>query len=231
MPANPAIEAEISLYHYGSALHNHTCGYLLPTIVQTLKRTPPPARIFELGCGNGAMANELATLGYDVTAVDPSIKGVAIAKKHFTGCRFELGSAYDELHRQYGVFNLVLSLEVVEHIFYPRRYAATIASLLAPGGTAIISTPYHGYLKNLALAVFNKWESHADPLWDCGHIKLWTRPKLRRLFEEVEMEEVAFHRIGRIPQLAKSMIMVLRKRSSDSEIGRSPSAERRSHHG
>jgi SAM-dependent methyltransferase len=220
MAANPAIETEVSLYHYASSTHSHTCRYLLPTILKTLRGTPPPARIFELGCGNGAMANELSQLGYEVTAVDPSIKGVAIARENFANCRFELGSAYDELNAQYGAFNIVLSLEVVEHIFYPRRYAATIADLLLPDGVAIISTPYHGYFKNLTLALLNKWESHADPLWDYGHIKLWTRPKLKRLFEEVGMEEVGFYRIGRIPQLAKSMIMIVKKRRSNGAFSR-----------
>lgn len=42
-------------------------------------------------------------------------------------------------------------------------------------GDIIISTPYHGYLKNLTLSLLNKWDSHMSPLWHRGHIKLWSK--------------------------------------------------------
>ena len=204
--------AEIGGYHHESANHSHTHEYLMPEVYKLLKQLPYPARIFELGCGNGATANELANRGYEVIAVDPSIEGINLAQTHYHNCQFAIGSAYEDLAGQYGQFDIVLSLEVVEHVFFPRRYAHTIAQLLPPGGTAIISTPYHGYIKNLALALLNKWDSHADPLWDYGHIKLWTRPKLVQLFQEAGLQETSFSRIGRIPQLAKSMVFSFRKK-------------------
>jgi 2-polyprenyl-3-methyl-5-hydroxy-6-metoxy-1,4-benzoquinol methylase len=72
-------------------------------------------------------------------------------------------------------FDLVISTEVVEHLYAPRSYAAGCFEALRPGGRFICSTPYHGFIKNLALAMLNKWDSHASPLWDGGHIKLWSR--------------------------------------------------------
>jgi 2-polyprenyl-6-hydroxyphenyl methylase/3-demethylubiquinone-9 3-methyltransferase len=198
-------------YHFGSAIPAHTHEYLLPTLFKLLKEYPPPCRIFELGCGNGATANVLRGLGYDVTAVDPSVEGIRIAKDNYSGITFAVGSAYDELAKKYGKFRVVVSLEVIEHIFYPRRYAATVADLLAPGGGAIISTPYHGYVKNLVLALLNKWETHMDPLWDYGHIKVWSRSTIGRLFDEVGLRESEFYRVGRIPQIAKSMILSFTK--------------------
>lgn len=204
-------ETETSGYRYSSANPSHTHSYLMPIVRKLINPFPTSSRLFELGCGSGATANELAQLGYQVTAVDPSTDGIKLAKEHFHNCKFALGSAYDDLSGQYGLFDLVISLEVVEHVFYPRKYAETVANLLAPGGTAIISTPYHGYLKNLALALGNKWDRHADPLWDYGHIKFWTRSSLVQLFEEAGLQQTSFHRVGRIPQLAKSMILGFRK--------------------
>lgn len=211
MPSPTLSETNIEGYHYGSAAPAHTNEYLLPTVVKLLKHYPPPCRIFELGCGSGATASVLNRLGYDVTAVDPSVEGISIAKENYSGVTFAIGSAYDELGDEYGKFPVVISLEVIEHIFYPRKYAATVAGLLTPGGSAIISTPYHGYLKNLVLALLNRWEVHMDPLWDYGHIKLWSRSTLVRLFSEVGLRESEFHRVGRIPQLAKSMVLSFRK--------------------
>ena len=211
MSLQPISETDISSYHYISAEPSHTHDYLLPTLTGLLRQHPPPCRVFELGCGNGATANVMLKLGYEVTAVDPSTEGINIAKNSYPHIRFAVGSAYDELGDEYGTFPMVISLEVVEHIFYPRRYAATIASLLVPKGLAIVSTPYHGYMKNLALSLLNKWDSHMDPLWDYGHIKLWSRAKLVDLFREAGLSQCGFYRVGRIPQLAKSMIVAFRK--------------------
>jgi 2-polyprenyl-6-hydroxyphenyl methylase/3-demethylubiquinone-9 3-methyltransferase len=163
-----------------------------------------------LGCGNGATADVLRGLGYSVTAVDPSEDGIRLAKDSYPDITFDVGCAYDRLAEKYGQFPVVVSLEVIEHIFYPRKYAAT-ADLLAPGGSLIVSTPYHGYLKNVVLAVLNKWEKHMNPLWDYGHIKLWSRPTVGQLFNEVGLRETEFFRVGRIPQIAKSMILSFKK--------------------
>ena len=50
-----------------------------------------------------------------------------------------------------------MSFEVVEHCYEPRRFAHTLYDLVENDGVAIISTPYHGYVKNLALAVAGSW--------------------------------------------------------------------------
>jgi 2-polyprenyl-6-hydroxyphenyl methylase/3-demethylubiquinone-9 3-methyltransferase len=121
---------------------------------------------------------------------------------------FYLGSAYDDLESQYGKFKTVISLEVVEHLFFPRKFAACVYNLLEPGGTALISTPYHGYWKNLVLALLGKMDSHFTALWDYGHIKFWSIRTLRQLLTEAGFQDVRFHRLGRIPILAKSMVAV-----------------------
>ena len=102
-------------------------------------------------------------------------------------------------------------LEVVEHVYFPRRYAATLFALLEPGGTAIVSTPYHGYWKNLALALSGKMDAHFTALWDYGHIKFWSVATLTRLLAEAGFDDIRFQRVGRIPALAKSMIAIARR--------------------
>jgi 2-polyprenyl-3-methyl-5-hydroxy-6-metoxy-1,4-benzoquinol methylase len=168
-------------------------------------------RLFDLGCGNGSVAAYFAERGYDVTGVDPSAEGVAEARAAYSHLRIEQGSAYDDLVAIYGRFPVVISLEVVEHVYAPRDYARTLFDLLESGGIAVVSTPYHGYLKNVAIAVSNGFDKHVNPLWDHGHIKFWSFHTLTKLFEEAGFKEISFHRVGRIPQLAKSMIAVARK--------------------
>lgn len=100
-----------------------------------------------------------------------TFEGIAQAKNAYPHLRLEVGSAYDDLAATYGHFPVVISLEVVEHVYAPRDYARTLFDLVEPGGTAIVTRPSHGYLKNLALAVSGKMDRHFTALWDHGHIK------------------------------------------------------------
>lgn len=187
-------------------------SYLMPTLMDVLSRVHPDRteEVFDLGCGNGAMMQRLDAEGYVTRGVDPSREGVERARQ-VLGDRVETGSAYDDLAARYGRFRSVYSFEVVEHVYAPRAYAATVADLLHPGGHAVISTPYHGYLKNLAMAVTNRMDGHFTALWDHGHIKFWSIATLTTLMAEAGLERVEVHRVGRIPPLAKSMILVFRK--------------------
>ena len=75
----------------------------------------------------------------------------------------------------------------------------------------MLSTPYHGYLKNLALAVVGKWDRHLTALWPGGHVKFFSIATLRTLLLEAGFNDIRFIRVGRLPPLAKSMIAVVRK--------------------
>lgn len=187
-----------------------------PLITILSQRVTNSKKVFEIGCGNGATANLLDRLGYDVTGVDTSVSGIEIANRSFPELKLFQGSAYDDLADRYGRFPIVISLEVIEHLFYPRKFVRTFYSLLEDEGVGVISTPYHGYLKNLALALTGKMDAHFSPLWDGGHIKFWSRRTLQALLEETGFKDVRFVRAGRIPVFAKSMIAVFRKNSSPS---------------
>jgi 2-polyprenyl-3-methyl-5-hydroxy-6-metoxy-1,4-benzoquinol methylase len=201
-------------YRYEDANHTAAHGYLLPPVERILSTLELPVegrRIFELGCGNGFVANWLNSLGYEVVGVDPSVEGIAQAASSFPHVRLESGSCYDDLAGKYGVFSVVLSLEVVEHVFLPRLFAKAVFDLLQPGGVAIISTPFHGYWKNVALAMSGKMDAHFTALWDYGHIKFWSFKTLSFLLREAGFHEITFARVGRLPPLAKAMIAVARK--------------------
>ena len=207
-------DAAITGYRYGDAKLADSHTFLLPAVLRLLDGLDLPAakrRLFELGCGNGSVARELTARGWDVTGVDPSVEGIAQARAADPALKLATGSAYDDLAGQYGRFPVVLSLEVVEHVYAPRHYARTLFDLLAPGGTAILSTPYHGYWKNLALALSGRMDAHFTALWDHGHIKFWSIRTLGELLREAGFVDLRFERVGRVPALAKAMIAVARK--------------------
>ncbi len=190
-----------------------SASYLWDPVRAALRRElPNGGAVLEMGCGNGSLAGMLLDEGYAMTGIDPSESGIQIARAGWPGGRFEVGSAYDDgLVERYGRFAVVISLEVVEHCFWPRRFAASIHALLRPGGLAIISTPYHGYTKNLLLALANRFDAHWSPLWDGGHIKFWSRRTLDQLLRDAGFNAIEFTRVGRIPPVAKSMIALARK--------------------
>ena len=207
-------DAAITGYRYGDAKLADSHTILLPAVLRLLDGLDLPAakrRLFELGCGNGSVARELTARGWDVTGVDPSVEGIAQARAADPALKLATGSAYDDLAAKYGRFPVVLSLEVVEHVYAPRHYVRTLFDLLAPGGTAILSTPYHGYWKNLALALSGRMDAHFTALWDHGHIKFWSIQTLGELLGEAGFIDLRFERVGRVPALAKSMIAVGRK--------------------
>ena len=79
-------------------------------------------------------------------------KAVSQARSNYTEVSFFEASVYDDLARFYGQFSLAISLEVIEHLYSPLQFCKNLHALIRKGGTGIISTPYHGYLKNIAIA-------------------------------------------------------------------------------
>jgi 2-polyprenyl-3-methyl-5-hydroxy-6-metoxy-1,4-benzoquinol methylase len=198
----------------GGSTRSH--AYLLPAVLRTLARGTVMGlgqRVFDLGCGNGALAEALHQAGYEVSGVDPSPSGIERANQARPYLDLRPGSDADDLAATFGQFPFVVCMEVVEHVYDPHRLARRIYDLLESGGLAVISTPYHGYLKNLALsAVPGAWDRHWHPLIAGGHIKFWSEATLTKLLRDVGMRAAAIERVGRwLPALAKSMVVTARK--------------------
>jgi 2-polyprenyl-6-hydroxyphenyl methylase/3-demethylubiquinone-9 3-methyltransferase len=209
-----AVHNQISGYRYTGQDSSCAHSYILPAVQSELLKFfagRGKKRVFDLGCGNGSTAATLAAEGYDLCGVDPSVEGVAQAQAAHPNLCLEIGSAYDDLVARYGRFPAVISLEVVEHVYAPRDYARTLFDLVEPGGIALVSTPYHGYWKNLALALTGRMDAHFTALWDHGHIKFWSIHTLSVLLREAGFNEMRFLRVGRVSVLAKSMIATARK--------------------
>lgn len=208
MTAANEIREEVQ-YKFESGAHAPSHSYLLGTVGELLDEVGPKT-LFDLGCGNGSVLNYFSSK-YSVAGIDPSESGVANAKQKFPNLNIKLGSAYDNLVEEHGTYDAVISLEVVEHLYDPRLYAKRLFEMINPGGHAVLSTPYHGYLKNLALAVTGKMDKHFTALWDGGHIKFWSIKTLTILLEEAGFKDLEYYRVGRIPPLAKSMIVRAKK--------------------
>jgi 2-polyprenyl-6-hydroxyphenyl methylase/3-demethylubiquinone-9 3-methyltransferase len=105
-------------------------------------RTPLAGRTaLDVGCGAGLLAEPLARLGAKVTGVDASPEVIAVAREHAAAVGLTIDYAADDVHQLDGQFDLVTSLEVIEHVAEPGAFLKTLAKRLAPGGLLILSTP------------------------------------------------------------------------------------------
>lgn len=183
-------------------------GRFMPVILELLGELAPGTRVLDVGCGNGFTCGEFLKLGCQVTGIDLSEQGITQARQAHPGGRFELLPADEHIleNLREQPFDVVISTEVVEHLIFPRPYARGCRKALKPGGRFICSTPYHGYLKNLMLSVFNKWDQHLCPMWDGGHIKFWSRKTLHWLLSEQGFTNLKFRGVGRIPWLWMTMV-------------------------
>jgi len=136
-----------------------------------------------------------------------------------SGAEFRLASVYESPNAlgETG-FDAVISTEVIEHLFLPAALPHFARSVLNPGGHLIVTTPYHGYLKNLLICLAGKWVSHHTSMWDGGHIKFWSRRTLSDLLEANGFEVVRFKGTGRIYGLWKSMVVTARLRDASDNV-------------
>ena len=170
----------------------------------------------DLGCGNGYLGSRLGASGLRITGVDTSESGIAIANQNYATdkvryVRAEIGPDLVNLLTAEHRFDLVISSDVIEHLYRPAALIDTAASLLRPGGYLIVGTPYHGYLKNLAISVLNEWDAHHGVHWDGGHIKFFSERTLRALVVQHGFKQARFHFYGRMPWLWKHMICVAQR--------------------
>jgi 2-polyprenyl-3-methyl-5-hydroxy-6-metoxy-1,4-benzoquinol methylase len=167
--------------------------------------------ILDVGCGGGAMARILMQKGYQVYGTDASESAIKLAKQKHQDRFFVQDIATNELPKEIRnlPFDTIISTEVVEHLYDPRNYIKFCKEILLKngGGEILLTTPYHGYLKNLVLALTNKMDNHFSALWDGGHIKFWSKDTLTQLLEEAGFRVTHFVGCGRLPYLWKSMLI------------------------
>jgi 2-polyprenyl-3-methyl-5-hydroxy-6-metoxy-1,4-benzoquinol methylase len=202
------------LTSYGwDTLTPQSTEYIAPQIKKILKALGAK-RVADIGAGNGVLCGELSALGFDIVGIEYDRDGANIATKSYPGVKFYNFGVQDDpalLLASESHFDVVISTEVIEHLFSPHLLPVYARAILQDDGHLIVTTPYHGYWKNLALCVLDKWDSHHTALWYGGHIKFWSRKTLTQLLEQNGFEVSKFFGVGRIPYFWKSMVLVARK--------------------
>jgi len=200
-------------YIWSESELSSTLKLLLPKIEKLfLSKISNKSEILDAGCGTGYLTNWLGKKGYKTVGVDGSEAGIKLAKKNQNINSDFIYSDLDKLEDQFSnKFDAVFCLEVIEHSFSPRNLIDSLEKMTKKNGYIFLSTPYHGYLKNLVIALLGKFDEHFTSLWDFGHIKFFSKKILTKLINEKNLKIVGYGTVGRTFFLWKSMFFIIKK--------------------
>lgn len=173
-------------------------------------------RLLDVGCGGGLVAEPMTRLGFSVTGIDAAGESLAVARAHAEdlglSIDYRAATAEQLVAAGEGPFDVILALEVIEHVEGPEAFLADLAELLAADGVMIVST-LNRTLRSLALGKIAaeyvlRWVPAGAHDWR----KFLSPDELRRLMERAGLEP------GLLEGLVLDPIGGVWRRSSDTAI-------------
>jgi 2-polyprenyl-6-hydroxyphenyl methylase / 3-demethylubiquinone-9 3-methyltransferase len=114
-------------------------------------------KLLDIGCGGGLLSEPMARMGAQVTAIDATEKNIKTAQAHILNADITIDyrhtTAEELLKSHAGTFDIVLNMEVIEHVNHPQEFLRTAMQLLSPNGIMFVAT-INRTLKAKALALF-----------------------------------------------------------------------------
>jgi len=149
-------------------------------------------RLLDIGCGGGLLSEPLARLGAEIVAADPSEKNIKTAMVHAEqqGLKIDYRATTAEQLAQDGEkFDVVLNMEVIEHVNDPAQFTATCASMVKPGGMMFVAT-LNRTLKAFGLAIIGAeyilgWMPKGTHQWE----KFIKPEELKTWLEAADMQQ------------------------------------------
>lgn len=185
------------------AIHSHVTRPIVQQLVKAGAHS-----VLELGCGDGWFTAALGRCGFAASGLDRDESHLQVARRHYPHLQFHAGDATQALDPALlGRFDAVMAVDLVDHVSHSRRLVSVALTALKPGGLLMLTSNFHGYSKNLALAFAGRFDARWDPLTDDGRLKFFSRSTLTALFEEFGLAELHFETVGRIPMFARAMLM------------------------
>jgi 2-polyprenyl-6-hydroxyphenyl methylase/3-demethylubiquinone-9 3-methyltransferase len=143
----------------------------------------------DVGCGAGLLCEPLARLGASVTGIDAAPENIGAARAHAAASGLMIDYVAGEAEQAIAgrTFDLVTSMEVIEHVSDPAAFVATLAGAMAPGGLMILSTPNRTPLSRLAMITVGEGTGMI-PRGTHDHAKFLTPDELTELLAAAGLE-------------------------------------------
>lgn len=175
-----------------------------------ISREPEAIRVLDASCGNGAFLQFLRGLGTRAIGMDIALPAVRRARDINRCDQFVLGSAESPLPFPDATFDAIWFGETLAHLFDGHFALSEFNRVLTPTGRLILTTPYHGFVKNLAIVLFS-FDEHFYP--DNYRIRFYGRTGLERSLMRAGFEPEMWKGIGRTWPMWKSFFVAARKRT------------------
>jgi 2-polyprenyl-3-methyl-5-hydroxy-6-metoxy-1,4-benzoquinol methylase len=170
-----------------------------------------PRRVLDVGCGEGHFAVELAHRGFAVVAVDVAEEPLRRARARDPTLELQLVPADGPWPLPEASFDVVWAGETIEHVADTAGWLSQVRRVLRPGGTLLLSTPAHGRVVMLLLALSGRrFDAHFDPRAD--HLRFYTRRTLQRSLADFGFEQIEVRGAGGIPG-ARRLLLASARRS------------------
>lgn len=166
--------------------------------------------IIDFGCGNGLIIQEMKKINpqAEYIGLDVSETALKSAAAILPECKFYKIEDGEKLSIGNNAIDLVFSSEVIEHIYDVENAISEIYRILKPGGKLLLTTPYHGLIKNLLIAFFS-FDEHFNPIGP--HVRFFSKKSLFNLLKKSGFEILEYGYYGRFWPISHSIYVLAKK--------------------
>ena len=167
--------------------------------------------ILDHGCGSGYIFSRLLKLNPSskITGVDVSEYAINLISKRFPQNNFHVVKDGEKLPIKSSSVNFIVSLDVIEHIYFTREILNEFYRILSSTGKLLITTPYNGLIKSLVISIID-FEKVFDPYGP--HIRFFTKRSLSDGLERAGFEIIDSGYFGRFYPLSRGMYVLAKKK-------------------
>lgn len=185
-------------------------SYKLPTISKIIPRINN-LKILDYGCGTGKTFQELIKINpgakyYGVDISDYAIKKIS---KKFPAYKFFVVKEEEKVPLKSGSIDLITCFDVIEHVYNTEWLLLEFFRLLKPKGKLILSTPYHGFIKNLIISTI-AFDNVFDPFGP--HIRFFTERSLKSGLEKYGFRIIKKGYYGRFYPISNGFYIITQRR-------------------
>jgi SAM-dependent methyltransferase len=184
-------------------------AWAIGTVTAAVASAGERPRVLDLGSGDGRITAALAATGAEVTGIDPSGVALERARADHPDLRFLRPADDGSLPLADGSFDVVVALNVLEHVADTQRLMSEARRVLAPGGLLAVTVPYHGRIAGTWSAL-TAFEREHDPLEPT--LRFYTRRSLAALFAQFGYGDVELAAAGGVPLFRRALFGRARRR-------------------
>lgn len=169
--------------------------FLLARVTSLSRELDAPARVLDVGCGEGFFTAQLAQAGAIALGVDVSEEALRRARSRHAQLQLQAIAPGATWPLDDASFDLAWAGEVIEHVADTAGWLSEVRRVLRPRGELLLSTPAHGRLMLLALALSGRrFDRHFDPLSD--HLRFYSARSLRGLLDDFGFDDIEVRAAG-----------------------------------